>query len=69
MSNTIPMEDPAIEDENGGIWKLFSLDYVDEDSRIFSLDLYAKSWTDALHRLDLIKRNGDITGQITGREI
>jgi hypothetical protein len=69
VSNAIPMEDPSVEDDIGGIWKLFSLDYEDEDGRVFSLDLYAKSWADALRRLDLIKGNGSITGQITGREL
>jgi hypothetical protein len=69
VSNAIPMEDPSVEDDIGGFWKLFSLDYEDEDGRVFSLDLYAKSWADAMHRLDLIKGNGAITGQITGREL
>lgn len=52
-------------DQNGENWFKYSVRYLIDD-RVFSFSIWAQSMKDAQERLDLLKTNAEIEGQIFG---
>ena len=54
-------------DEKGRTWNKFTVSYTHElDNQSFSFSIWAIDIADAIERLEMIKANGKVDGQLVG---
>jgi hypothetical protein len=54
-------------DEKGRTWNKFTISYKHEiDDMTFSFQIWAIDYADAVERLEMIKANGKVDGQLVG---
>lgn len=53
-------------DEYGDKWFMYSIEYKDADNKTFTFSIWARSFEDAENRLQCVKNNGNVCGEIIG---